>query len=129
MTSSVQWFPERLTATIQAGFRASWADALKLAVAQTPAPGKAGAVLRPTGSVSAALEPTGIGGIFEHGRRGGYEIQPIRKQALKIGTGFAAYATGGPMRPDPYIGPAASEWASGIAQARMRAFLAGAGFR
>lgn len=127
-TGSVRWYPERLNAAIASGFKASLAEAEALARAKSPS-SKAGVRLVPKGTTAATLEPTGLGGIFEKGRKGGELIQPIKKQALKVGSGFAAYVTEGPMAPDPYIRPAATEWANGIAQAQMRATLAGAGFR
>ena len=123
MTGSVQWFPERLNAAIAEAYKASLAVALEDANATSPDPDKAGAKL-----VGNALAPTGLGTVFEQGRQGGYDIAPTHAQALKIGTGFAAFATGGSMAPKPYLGPAAQRWATEGFQATARARLAASGF-
>jgi hypothetical protein len=78
--------------------------------------------------VGNSLVPTGLGTVFEKGRHGGYDIAPTHAQALKIGTGFAAFAKGGPMAAEPYIRPAAYRWANGGFQSTARVTLASAGF-
>jgi hypothetical protein len=123
VSGSFQWYPERLNAAIAEAYKESLLVAEADAKATSPDPDKAGATL-----VGTALAPTGLGGVFEKGRRGGYAIAPTHSQALRIGTGFAEFATGGPMAPKPYIGPAAQRWAAEEFQAVARARLAASGF-
>jgi hypothetical protein len=123
MTGSFQWFPERLNAAINRAYAESLVRAEADAKANSPDPDKAGVVL-----AGNALVPTGLGTVFEKGRHGGYDIAPTHAQALKIGTGFAAFAKGGPMAAKPYIRPAAYRWANGGFQSTARATLASAGY-
>jgi hypothetical protein len=68
--------------------------------------------------------------MFERGRRGGYEIDPVGAAVMPIGDGrFAARVTGGPMRSYPAMGPAARDWALGGYQNVARRTLASSGFR
>lgn len=117
------WAPERLNAAIAQAYKESLLVAEADAKATSPDPDKAGAEL-----VGTALSATGLGGVFEQGRHGGYPIAPKNALALKIGSGFAASAVGGPMAPKPYIGPAALRWANGGFQSVARASLATQGF-
>lgn len=121
---SVAWYPERLTAAIERAYLESLVKAEADAKAHSPDPDKAGVVLEGT-----ALRGTGLATVFEHGRRGGYEIQPRNALALKLpGGSFAEFVTGGAMAPEPFIGPAASRWANGGFQETARASLAAQGF-
>lgn len=157
VTSAVRWDPSRLNAAIARGNRASFKVAHADALARRHNKSKSGVRLIEQSSTTAILKATGLQTVFESGRQGGYEINPgaitgvRRSYSRKTGTssyrsragrgdktalkftggdgGFAAYAIGGPMRPYPAMGPAASDWARGGAQATMRTSLAAGGFR
>jgi len=120
---TVVWNPAALNAAILRAYEASMVRARDDAQSHSPT-SKAGVELRGN-----SLVPTGLGTVFEKGRAGGYEIAPLGR-ALKFPNGtFAAFARGGPMRPEPYIGPAASRWATGGFHSTARATLAASGFR
>ena len=122
--SQLIWAPEALNAAIGRAYLESLARAEADAKAHSPDPDKAGAVL-----VGNALKATGLGPVFEGGRRGGKLIQPKNAQALALPGGtFAAFVRQGPMRPKPYIHPAAVRWANGGFQSTARTTLAAAGY-
>ena len=124
MTATLAWFPERLTAAIEKAYLESLVRAEADAKAHSPDPDKAG--VRLEGNV---LVPTGLGTVFEKGRRGGYSITPKNAMALKLPGGtFAEFVRGGPMAAKPFIHPAANRWANGGFQSTARASLASQGF-
>jgi hypothetical protein len=105
----VDWFPELLTARLLGAFGVSTEVAAADALANRPSKSRIG-VHANVGGETATIEGTGLAAVFEHGRRGGYDIQP-KGQALKFpGGGFAASAKGGPMRAQPFLGPAILRW-------------------
>lgn len=125
---SLQWYPERLTASAIRGFQVSLAAVAADANATSPTP-LAGATVKPTGPTSAVLEPTGIGAILEEGAKP--HTIPARKGYLYLKgenrfVSVEVHHPGSP--PKPYLGPAAQRWASGECQAAMRASLAAGGF-
>lgn len=119
--TQVSWYPERLTATLFAGYRASLEAAARDADAAGGA--KAGAVIRGN-----TLFPTGLGAIYEVGAAP-HRIDS-RGRVLFL-RGLNRYVTGGvdhPGRPArPYLGPAATRWQHAAPQI-MRPFLRSAGF-
>lgn len=116
------WYPERLNAAITEAYLRSLELAREDAAAH--APSVAGAELHGT-----ALVGTGLAPVFEHGRRGGYEIAPKKALALRFPSGsFASFAKGGAMKPEPFLGPAAARWATSGFQATARVTLATQGF-
>jgi hypothetical protein len=118
------WAPEGLNAAIERAYLESLAVAAADAKANSPDPDKVGVVLE--GNV---LKGTGLAGVFEGGRRGGYSIRPKNAQALKVGPDqFAAAVTGGPMAAKPFIHPAAMRWANGGFQNTARVNLAASGY-
>jgi hypothetical protein len=119
----VEWYAERLNAGIAKAYENSMVVALGEAQAAAPS-SLAGAEL-----IGNALKATGIGPVFEEGRRGGYEIKPKDALALKFPSGtFAEFATGGAMAPEPYIWPTAVRWANETFPTVARAELAAQGF-
>ena len=129
MTSRVQWFPERLNATILTSFQASLAPVAADANANSPS-SKAGATVEPTGPTSAELKPTGIGAVFEEGAAP-HEIEPKKGYLyLKGRNVFVSVAVHHPgSAPKPYLRPAAARWAAGGYNATARGVMAGGGFR
>jgi hypothetical protein len=124
MTGTFVWAPERLNAAILRAYEESLVRAAVDAKAHSPDPDKAGVEL-----VGNTLKPTGLGTVFEQGRRGGYDIQPKDKLAIKFPDGsFATFAKGGAMAAKPYLGPAGVRWANGGFQSTARASLASQGF-
>ena len=124
MTANFHWFPERLTAAIEKAFLESLVRAEADAKAHSPDPDKAGVEL-----AGNALRPTGLGGVFEKGRRGGQTVKPKNAQALKLPGGvFAAVVREGAMAPKPFIHPTGIWWANGGFQSTARASLASQGY-
>jgi hypothetical protein len=148
----VRWDPRRLNANLLSAYGQSIADARLVAIASSPAPRKAGARIVRTGPTSARLGTTGLGHIFELGRKGGYVIQPglktVRRRvqggsrfqreaagvrggsgkiALRFTRGDGGFARGGviggPQRATPYINPTAGTWARILYQRRARAAI------
>jgi hypothetical protein len=121
---TLYWNPAPLTAALEQAYIESLPRAVADAKAHSPS-SKAGVEL-----VGNTLHGTGLAGVFEGGRRGGYAIQPKAKKALKLGSDeFAAAVTGGPMAAEPFIHPAGIRWANGGFQSTARATLAARGFR
>lgn len=119
----VELDPARLTAAVEHAYEVSLEAARDDAEASAPTP-KAGVELQDN-----TLVATGLGPVFEHGRRGGYDIAPRDKLALRFPDGsFATMVRGGAMSPEPYIGPAAERWATGGFQAVARDELGSQGF-
>lgn len=119
----LEFSADGLKAAIDRAYEVSLEDARDDAEANSPS-FKAGVELDGN-----TLVATGIGPLFEHGREGGYDIAPRDKLALRFPDGsFAAFAQGGEMEPDPYIGPAAERWANGGFQASASTVLASEGF-
>jgi|SRR6266566_4118898 len=124
MTATFVWAPERLTAAIEKAYLESLVRAAADANANSPEADLAGVRLEGN-----ALVPTGLGMIFERGRRGGQTVTPKTAQALKLPGGlFAAAIKEGAMAPKPFIHPAAARWANGGFQSTARASLASEGF-
>src|SRR5437762_868083 len=124
MVAQLVWAPERLTAAIEKAYLESLVRAEADAKAHSPDPDKAGVEL-----AGNALKPTGLGGVFERGRRGGQTVKPKNAQALKLPGGtFAAFIREGAMAPKPFIHPAAARWANGGFQSTARASLAASGY-
>lgn len=106
----VVWTPEVLTARLLGAFGVSAEVAKEDAFAARPSKTKIGVNVT-VGPGEAAIEGTGLAAVFEHGRRGGYEIDPVG-EALKFPDGgFAPSVLGGPQRPEPFLGPAIVRWA------------------
>jgi hypothetical protein len=127
---TVIWAPQRLIASIYAAFPPSVVVAAAEANMKAPSH-KAGAIAEIHGPGHGGIRPTGLGVVFEHGRKGGYDIEPKTKKDLggkRLGHPLGN-VTGGPMRPRPYIHPAAVRWAQGGYQAQARRTLAATGFR
>ena len=150
--TTVRWDPSGLNGALASAFKASVALAVTDAKAHTPSERMAGATGRVTSPTTAYLKPTGLGHVFEKGRRGGYLIRPRGvsggsqrgrrsgfrvsakrggAQALKFrdGGGYAFEVTGGNMAPKPYVGPAGVRWAKGGYQTVARVALIEKGFR
>lgn len=148
------WNPAHLNAAIVSAFPQSVAIAVADAKRNAHPSDKAGATGKVTSPTTAYMKPTGLGFVFEQGRRGGYEINPglvlglrssrrrgrtsytvrfgrTQTQALKFTQGdggFAARVIGGAMTARPYVGPAAERWARGGYQVVAKRALATKGF-
>lgn len=148
MSAFVRWDPSKLNEALLRAFKSSVTNAKMVAIARSPAPGKAGASYTTLGPTTARLRATGLGTIFEGGRQGGYVIQPglrtTRRRvpgghgakvasgvragsgniALKFTKGDGGFARGGiiggAMKARPYIHPAASAWAQELYQRRAQ---------
>jgi hypothetical protein len=146
--------PSRLNLALASAFGASVRVAVADAKATSPSKKMAGARGRATSATEGYIAPTGLGHVFEKGRKGGYTIAPggvgglsssrrsasgVRKgfkrgekrQALKFrdGGGYAASAIGGPMPPRPYLQPAGARWALSGYNTVARRALQTRGFR
>jgi len=126
---NVTFNPTRLTAAVLESLPVSLKLAEADARAHVPSERMADVESGMSSPLSGWLRPTGLGHVFEKGRKGGYLIEPKRSTALKFRGGeYYAEATGGAMAPRPYVGPAAAKWASGGYQAAARATLRMRGF-
>lgn len=119
---TVQWFPERLTATIYSAYRESLLAAKEAAEAA-----------KPSGKVNVSLDGINLKSepaFFEEGAKP-HEIAP--KGNFLFLKGENRFVSG-PVEhpgspPKPHVGPAAALWAKSLFQAVARARLAGGGFR
>lgn len=126
MTSTFQWFPERLTASINVAFKASVPEAKAAAEALKPS---AKVTISETVSNNTATLSSSPA-FFEKGA-GPHEIEP--KGGFLFLKGENRFVSG-PVEhpgspPKPHIGPAAALWAKELFTRTASAVLAGAGFR
>lgn len=128
MAGSVRWYPGRLNEAIQQAFDQSLKIAAFDANAHSPSQ-EAGAEVVSIGDTEAQLAVTGrLGGIMERGA--GPHEETGTKGFLYIN---GSYVSGTIHHPGsaakPYVGPAASRWASGGFHGTARGILAARGFR
>jgi hypothetical protein len=130
---TVIWNPALLNAAISVGFRASVPLAVSDANSQSNS--VSGAQGRSVTGTDGYIAPTGLGAVFEKGRRFSGTIYPHmettlgQRAVLSTPWGPRASVAGSNMAPDPYISPAARRWAAGGFQTTARAALGAAGFR
>lgn len=146
----------RLNASIKSAFPKSVTLARADAQQRLHNQSKSGVRSKVVDDGRAMLIGTGLAATFEHGRQGGYEINPgaitgIRRSfSRKTGTatykaragsgdkvalkftggdgGFAAHAIGGDMKAYPALAPASVDWVQRIYPQVAKASLSAAGF-
>jgi hypothetical protein len=106
--STLSWHPEILNAKLHAAAQVAFREVEAAAEAKNPAKTKIKVSLHSAGDV-ASVSASGLGKVFEFGRRGGYPIEP-KGLALKFrGGGFArGTVPGGAMGAEPFLRPAAA---------------------
>jgi hypothetical protein len=126
MTAQLQWFPERLTASINAAFKASIPEAK--AAAEAAKPSAKVTISETVAGNSASLSSSPA--FFEEGARP-HEIAPKGGFLyLKGQNRFVSTPVEHPGSPaKPHLGPAAALWAKELFNRTASAVLAGAGFR